>query len=170
MPENMLVAIAYSMSKSFLIYGMRSGALVGLSSSKEAAEEFFQINSFSNRAVWSNGTRGAQKLLADVAANPILKAEIDKEREIFSDLLFKRAGIFLKEAEEVGLQTLPYKCGFFITVPAANPQELTEKLMESNIFTVPNLKGVRFAVCAVPTYKISGIAGKTKEALNKLCV
>ena len=54
LPENLLIAIAYSMSKSYLIYGMRSGALIGLSSSQEVVDEFFRINVASNRGVWSN--------------------------------------------------------------------------------------------------------------------
>jgi aromatic-amino-acid transaminase len=47
LPENILLAIAFSMSKSFLVYGMRSGALACLSSSQEVAEEFQQVNTFS---------------------------------------------------------------------------------------------------------------------------
>ena len=44
LPENILLAVAYSMSKSFLVYGMRSGALIGVSSSKTVAEEFANVN------------------------------------------------------------------------------------------------------------------------------
>ena len=74
LPENILVTIAYSMSKSYLIYGLRSGALIGLSSSEEVIEEFYRVNVCSNRGIWSNGTRCAQKLLADVENNPAFKS------------------------------------------------------------------------------------------------
>ncbi|MDD2402014.1 MAG: aminotransferase class I/II-fold pyridoxal phosphate-dependent enzyme [Clostridia bacterium] len=167
-PANMFVTIAYSMSKSFLMYGMRSGAIIGLSTSKDVVEEFSRVGSFSNRGVWSNGTRSAQKLLADVVNNPELASEIDKERAYYSTLLFKRAAIFLKEAKEVELQTLPFHSGFFITVPSSDPRKLTEILMESNIYTVPLKKGIRFAICAVPVLKMSGMARKTKEALGRV--
>ena len=53
MPENIMIAIAYSMSKSFLIYGMRSGALACLTPAKHIADEFEQVNTYSNRATWS---------------------------------------------------------------------------------------------------------------------
>ncbi len=66
LPENMLVLVGYSMSKAFTFYGLRSGALVCLSSSVEVADEFLAAATFSSRACWSNGTRGAQKLLANV--------------------------------------------------------------------------------------------------------
>ncbi|QNB46360.1 aminotransferase class I/II-fold pyridoxal phosphate-dependent enzyme [Thermanaerosceptrum fracticalcis] len=166
LPENILVTIAFSMSKSFLMYGMRSGALIGVSTSQDVAQEFFDINAYSNRGVWSNGTRGAQKLLADVAKNPELQAKIDAEREQYTKLIKDRAAIFMKEAKEVGLKTLPFRAGFFITVPASDPKKVAEKLAQDNIFVVPLKKGVRFAICSVPTHKMSGLAAKTKQAME----
>lgn len=165
LPKNMLIAIAYSMSKSFFIYGMRSGALIGLSSSQEVVDEFFQVNTGSNRGVWSNGTRSAQRLLADVWQNPELKASIDKERAECRELMTKRADIFMTEAKEVGLKTFPYHSGFFITVPAPNPAEALKKLAQENIFAVDFYKGIRIAICGIPAHKIPGVAGKIKKAL-----
>lgn len=164
LPENILVTVAFSMSKSFLLYGMRSGALIGITSSAEVAEEFSQIHSYSSRGVWSNGTRGPQRLLIDVMKKPELKASIDKERKQLSELILKRADIFVKEAAEVGLDILPYHGGFFITVPTENPKAAAEKLTKDNIFIVPLKKGLRFAVCALPTAQIPGLATKTKAA------
>lgn len=165
LPDNLLVLIAYSMSKSYLIYGLRSGALIALSSSSEVIEEFSRVSSFSNRGVWSNGTRCAQRLLADVAKDAQLKARIMAERNAFRDLLRQRAGIFLEEAKEVGLQLMPYHSGFFISVPVDNPQQVAAKLMSENLFTVPLKKGIRLAMCAVPTFKVPGMAQKIKAAL-----
>jgi len=166
LPENILVTLAFSMSKSFLLYGMRCGAFIGVSSSDEVAQEFSEINSFSSRGVWSNGTRAAQEILIAVMKNPELKASIDKERKELSDLILKRADIFVKEAKEVGLDILPYHGGFFISVPAKDPKAAAEKLMGENIYIVPLKKGLRFAVCALPTHKIPGLAAKTKKALE----
>lgn len=166
LPANILITIAFSMSKSFTMYGLRSGALIGLSSFIEIADEFAAVNSFSNRGVWSNGTRGAQVLLADVAKNPQLKSKIDAEREIYYQLIKKRAELFLREAKEVGLVTFPFNAGFFITIPAADPKGAAAKLAEDNIFLVPMKKGLRIAICAVPTQKIPGLATKIKAALK----
>lgn len=165
LPDNILTAIAFSMSKSFLVYGMRSGALIGLSSNEDIVEEFYNVNKFSNRATWSNGVRGCQKLLANIMNNEILFNEIEEERKLFSIMLKKRADIFLEEAEEVGLKVLPYKSGFFITVPTDDSVGVAKKLVEDNIFVIPIAKGVRFAISAVPTSKIRGLATKTKKIL-----
>lgn len=165
LPENIFVTMAFSMSKSFLIYGLRSGALVGLSSSEAVIEEFYRVNACSNRGVWSNGTRCAQRLLADVVKNPDLKLKIEDERAFYSHLLAKRAHLFLQEAAEADLQLMPYQSGFFITVPTANPRVVAEKLMQEQIYTVPLKKGIRLAICGVPTYKIPGMAAKIKKAL-----
>lgn len=167
LPANILVTLAYSMSKSFLMYGVRSGALIGLSSVPEVIDEFAMINSYSNRGVWSNGARGAQKLLGEINANPQLRQRADEERDFLKNLINKRAMAFLKEAEAVGLPTTPYHSGFFITVPALNPPAVCDKLAQNNIFVVPLKKGLRIAVCSIPTHKIPGLATKTKEALTK---
>ncbi|MCR6545189.1 aminotransferase class I/II-fold pyridoxal phosphate-dependent enzyme [Dehalobacterium formicoaceticum] len=165
LPQNLLVTIAYSMSKSFLVYGLRSGALIGLSSSEEVVNEFAQVNTGSNRGVWSNGTRCAQRLLADVMQNPDLRAAIDAERDASQELLANRAAIFINEAQEIGLKTFPYHSGFFITLPAAAPAASLKKLTEDYIFATGTGQGIRIAICATPTHKIPGIAKKFKEAL-----
>lgn len=162
LPENILLAVAYSMSKSFLVYGMRSGALIGVSSSKTVAEEFANVNTFSNRATWSNGSRGAQKMLAEITADPELKASVDKERAQFSEMLANRAQIFIKEAAEENLKILPYEAGFFITIPAKDSAGLANKLAQNNIFVIPLKEGIRLALSAVPTDKVPGLAGKIK--------
>lgn len=165
LPDNILITIAFSMSKAFLIYGMRSGALIGVSPSQEIAEEFAQVNAYSNRATWSNGSRGAQRLLADIMADPQLKRQTDEERDKFYSLIKNRADIFVREAKEAGLVMLPYHAGFFITIPVGDPKAAAEKLAGSNIFVVPLKKGIRLAVCALPTYQIPGLAKRIKEAL-----
>lgn len=168
LPENVLVTIAFSMSKSFLCYGLRSGSLIGISSKKAFAEEFFNTNAYSNRGVWSNGTRGAQRLLTEIVKSKDILASVDKEREELRLLIEKRARIFLEEASSSGLNTCPYNAGFFITVPSEQPAKVAAKLAEDNIFVVPLSKGIRFAVCSIPTQKIPGLASKTKKALEDL--
>lgn len=66
------------------------------------------------------------------------------------------------EAEECGLPMLPYVAGFFLSIPAKNPDAICDKLHEDNIFAVPLAAGVRIAVCAVPLKKIAGMAAKVQ--------
>jgi aromatic-amino-acid transaminase len=167
LPENLLVTIAFSMSKSFLCYGLRSGALIGISASKALAEEFFNTNAYSNRGVWSNGTRGAQRLLAEIVKNKDMLDLIEMEREGLRHLIENRARIFLEEAKASGLNICPYSAGFFITVPSEQPAKVAAKLALDNIYVVPLSKGIRFAICSIPTKKIPGLASKTKKALDQ---
>lgn len=163
MPENILTAVAFSMSKAFSVYGMRGGALVCLTTSKEVADEFEQVNTYSNRTTWSNGTRGTQQMLINIMADPAIRAQVDKEREAARQMLAKRAEIFLKEAKDVGLHILPYKAGFFVTVPAKDTAGLAAKLAERNIFVIPLARAIRFALSAVPLRQIPGLATAAKE-------
>jgi len=165
LPENILVTMAFSMSKSFLVYGMRSGALIGVSSSSIIAEEFFRVNTYSNRGVWSTGTMGAQKLLVDIIKNHELQNSISIEREAYTNLILRRAELFVQEAREIGLAILPYHGGFFISVPTEDPLGVADRLMKENIFIVPLKKGLRVAVCALPTVRIAGLALMIKTAM-----
>jgi aromatic-amino-acid transaminase len=39
-------------------------------------------------------------------------------------------------------------------------------MKKDNIFAVPLSRGIRFAICSVPLYKMKGIAGKIKKAVE----
>lgn len=163
MPENILTAIAFSMSKAFSVYGMRGGALLCLTTSKAVADEFDQVNTYSNRTTWSNGARGAQVMMSTIMADPALRASVDREREQARLMLAHRAGLFVQEAREVGLKILPYQAGFFITVPAKDTAALADKLAQRNIYAIPLAHALRFAISAVPTRQVPGLARATKE-------
>jgi aromatic-amino-acid transaminase len=166
LPANILVTMAFSMSKSFTMYGLRCGALVAVSSSEEIINEFLQVNAASSRGVWSTVPRGAQRFMADVMNNAALRDCIDKERKCYVELITKRASLFLAEADKVKLPVLPYKAGFFIAVPAKESVKVADRLKQQNIFVLPLEKGLRIAICAIPTFQIHGLAGKIKEAMN----
>jgi aromatic-amino-acid transaminase len=168
MPENMMVTIAFSMSKSFLVYGMRCGALIGISPSAAVMEDFAHIHSFSGRGVWSNGSRGAQQLLAKIVRDADLTKKANVQRNALAQLVSDRAAIFVKEASEVSLKILPYFGGFFITIPAKQPKKLTAFLAQEKIFLVPMSKGIRLAVCAVPKAKVPGLAARIKKAMDNI--
>ncbi|MDK2917750.1 MAG: aromatic-amino-acid transaminase [Candidatus Petromonas sp.] len=166
LPENILVIVAFSMSKGYTLYGMRSGAMMCVSSSKTVAEEFKNVCQFSNRGVWSNGTRSAMKILSEIFNNEDLLNRVESERQELKDLLDRRAKAFLEEANKVGLEICPYKSGFFITVPCDNPVKVSEKLKKENIFLVPLQKGLRFAVCSVSEEKCRKTPAKLLEAMK----
>ena len=166
LPANILSIVPYSMSKGFTLYGQRTGAMIGVSSSKEIIEEFAAINQYTSRATWSNINRPAMKTLANIYSDPELLAATEKERDDYYQMIKARADLFTKEAEECGLPMLPYVAGFFLSIPAKNPDAICDKLHEDNIFAVPLAAGVRIAVCAVPLKKIAGMAAKVQAAMQ----
>src|SRR6056297_1157650 len=167
LPENLFIIVAFSTSKSHTMYGLRSGAVIGVSSSEEVAEEFYYACLHTARANWSNGTRGAMTTVAKLTNNDKLRSQYEEEKSKYKKLLRKRAEAFVEEAEKIDLEILPYRDGFFISIPCENPQKISEKLMEENIFVIPLQKGLRFAVCAVSEEKCKIAPEKIKKALNK---
>ena len=168
LPENIFVIVGFSMSKGYTMYGYRSGCMIGVSSSESVINEFQAANQFSNRGTWSNGTRSAMRVLAEIHKSPALTEKVNKEREEYRLALEERAKIFTAEAKEIGLEVSPYKAGYFIIVPTTKPDEVALKLQEDNIFLVAMASGVRVAICAIATEKIPGMATKIKKAIDAL--
>lgn len=165
LPDNVLIILAYSMSKGFTAYGQRTGAMIGVSKNKEIIKEFADINQYTSRATWSNINRGCMRLLATIYNDKALMAQADKERNHYYSLIRERSDIFVREAKAANLGMLPYIAGFFLTIPSAKPDAVCDKLHEDHIFAVPLGKGIRIAVCAVPSAKITGMAAKVAQAM-----
>ena len=166
LPANILGILAFSMSKGYTMYGQRTGAMIGISSSKEISKEFADINQYTSRATWSNINRGAMQLLATIYNDKQLLSQFEKERDGFYELIKERANIFMTEAKECGLNMLPYRAGFFISIPSSDSDAVCNKLHDDLIYAVPLAAGVRIAVCAVPSRKIKGMAEKTLKAMR----
>jgi aromatic-amino-acid transaminase len=166
LPENILVIIGFSASKGFTIYGQRTGAMIAVTSSKAVAEEFRNTNELACRGTWSNCTRSGQRLLATICRDQELRTQVEAEREQWRGKIEARAATFMAEASTVGLQTVPYKAGFFISIPAADPDAVVSKLNEKRLFAVALGKGVRLAICSIPDQKVAGMASKIADALK----
>jgi len=166
LPENVLVMFAFSMSKGYSAYGQRTGALVAVSSSEEVITEFSDINKYTSRATWSNSNRAAMTTLVRIQQDDTLRKQYEAERERFYLTIQKRAKVFMQEAGECGLPALPYNGGFFLSVPANDPQAVCNKLHDDLIFAVPLKMGVRVAACCVPEAKMHGVAAKVLKALQ----
>ena len=168
LPQNILVLISMSMSKSYTLYGQRCGALVAISSSAEIISEFNDTNKYSSRAVWSNINHGAQILFTRINNDSILSKNLAADQKFLREHVNRRAEVFVNEAANCGLKIVPYKGGFFIAVPAENPVAVCKKLQDDLIFAVPLKLGIRVAACSTPLKKISGVAEKIKSAMDAL--
>lgn len=168
LPANILVIVAYTLSKGFTMYGQRMGAMIGVTSDADVAEEFVAINQYSNRATWSNSNSAAMKAMIHICEDPEKIKQLDAERANYFALIKERAELFMQEADACGLVYLPYLSGFFITIPLLGSQTVCDELEKENIFLVPLGKGLRLAVCSVSKKKIHGLAVKIKTVTDKL--
>lgn len=166
--ENILTLFSFSMSKSYTMYGQRTGALVAVSSSKDVIDEFRDVCKYSNRATWSNINRGAQALLVKLNGDNSTYDQYFKENVELYQMVQKRANVFVQEAEACGLNFLPYKGGFFISVPSKDPVAVCNKLHDDLIFAVPLKLGIRIAACSVSLNKMKGVAYKLKAAQDSI--
>ncbi len=166
LPENILPVVCFSMSKSFTMYGQRVGAMIGISSSEAVAQEFFETNQYTARASWSSINRGGSRLLSAIYADPALVTRVDDERAAALRIIKGRADLFSREAQTAGLAMLPYRAGFFLTIPCNKAEAVCLELKKEHIFLVPLAKGVRISICAVPTPKVAGLAAKVKRAVD----
>ncbi len=166
LPENIIGLIAYSLSKGYTMYGQRCGALLNVTDNKEQSQEFADVNQFSSRATWSNINHGAMQTLVSILSDKELGEAIRQERQEYYTIIQKRGDIFTEEAKACGLKMVPYIAGFFLSIPCQDPQAACDKLHADNIFAVPLAKGMRVAVCAIPTKKVYGMAAKIKAAID----
>ena len=166
LPENILIIIGFSMSKGYTAYGMRSGACLCISKDKDIADEFYYSCSHSARANWSNCNRGAMELLSTIINDKEKLKRYEEEKNSYKLVLKERAQIFVDEAKDIGLNILPYRDGFFISIPCKNPMKVCEKAIESKLYTIPLKMGIRFAVCAVNKEKCKMAPKIIKEAID----
>ena len=147
---SVLAVLAFSGSKTLALYGMRIGAQIALSKNKEIIDEFFQANKFSSRAKWSTASNLGLNIISKVFLNEEYKKSFEEELEESRQMLVARANAFLEEAKKVGLKTLPFDCGFFITIPCSNPEAAYTKLVEKKIHIIPLGNVLRVTLAAIP--------------------
>ena len=166
MPENVLPIIAYSLSKTFTLYGTRCGALICMAKTREIADEFKRVCEFSSRGSWSNGTKAAQVLLAKIYADDKLLARVNEERARYRDMLLARGRAFEEEAAKVGLEMVPFDAGFFASIPCSDPDGISAQLEKQGLFIVPLAKGLRVSVASVSEEKCRRIPAMIKAVMG----
>jgi len=166
--ENVLVAVAFSCSKTMSAYGQRTGADIILSNNKAATEELGNALERYSRSTWSNINNAFMINFAEVMNNH--KDEFLKENRQMTEMLNKRAELFIKQAEDCSLPVYPYKDGFFVTVKVDNEtrDQYHEALLNKDIYTIKVNKGIRVALCSLSLDKCNNLAYKLKEILDNI--
>ena len=70
LPENVISIVAYSLSKTFTLYGTRCGAMICVAKTQEIADEFKRVCEYSSRGSWSNSAKVAQVILSRIYGEP----------------------------------------------------------------------------------------------------
>lgn len=147
--DNVMVIIGYSASKTFTLYGMRTGANVCLAATQAQADEFVQVMEYSSRASWSNCVRAGQTVIERIYADPELLEKVGREREEYRSMLLKRGKTFEGTLRAEGVECVPFDSGFFCCIESGDPDGVCAKLESMGDFLVPFAKGVRISVAAI---------------------
>lgn len=162
---NILPIVAYSASKTFSLYGFRCAAMICMANNPEVADEFERVCTFSSRASWSNSPRAPQTIIQKIFEDEKLLDETKSERAKYREMLQKRGDAFSEESEKVGLEILPFKAGFFVTIPCSDPEELCVKLEQKGVFLIPISGGVRVSIASINECTCRRLPAIINEAL-----
>ncbi len=166
--DSAMVIMAFSGSKTLALYGVRIGAQVAFSNKKENLDDFNKANKFSSRSKWSNSTNLGMNLVTKVFTDKDLRKSFEEELKDSRETLITRANTFLEEAKKCGLKTLPFVCGFFVTIPCDNPEKAYEYLVKKKIHIIPMGKVLRVTISAIPLKECKRLPSLIKEAIDSL--
>lgn len=166
LPDNLLVIVAYSLSKTFTLYGLRSGAMIAISGRQSVLDEFKRVCEFSSRASWSNAPRAPQEMLAKIYSDEALLKKVDEERVFYRKMLSERGKAFENAAIEAGVPIVPFDSGFFASVYADDSENVCQKLMKDGIFLVPVRQGLRVSVASISKEKCRMLPAAIANAMK----
>lgn len=166
--SNVLPIIAYSASKTFTFYGFRCAAMLCLAHNPEVAEEFERVCTFSSRASWSNSPRAPQIVIEKIYNDNDMMRRVDKERAKYREILKRRGKAFEEEAAALRLQMVPFRSGFFITIPYNNPALLCQALEKKGVFLIEQNQGVRVSVASISEDKCRKLPAIIKDTMGEL--
>ena len=166
LPSNALALFVFSGSKSFGLYGLRIGALIGLSKDEKEIALFKDASSYTSRAKWSCASTLGINLIVRLVLHDECRFDYEEEVKLVCSMLEKRSHAFLESAKKVGLKTLPYEKGFFICVPCENPQAVMNALHEDKVHLVCTKSCLRIALCGINKEEATRLPALIKARLN----
>ncbi|MGM9971396.1 MAG: pyridoxal phosphate-dependent aminotransferase [Anaeroplasmataceae bacterium] len=161
--ENAIAVLAFSGSKTLGLYGLRIGAQVAMTKNASYANEFYAAAEFTGRGIWSGSSVLGMNVISEVLTNH--KEAFEKELKEASDLLIKRANTFIEEASKQGVKSLPYECGFFVTIPCENPKAVFEELKKKGVYIIPMSNAIRVTLSSISTDEIVRLVAILKSVL-----
>lgn len=160
-PENLLICIAISLSKSHTIYGLRTGALVSIHPEKAVIDRLSTVMSVTGRQTWSAAPRIAQYCVSEMHSTEEGGEAWGQERDRLKQLLDTRRSNLKLECERLGVPLNPTMDGFFAWIETDDPMAVAESCAQMDVYLVPLNGGVRIGLCALS----AGDMAKVAEAL-----
>ena len=164
--DNVLVILAASCSKAFSYYGQRLGLMIAIHNDPEFIDLFINLCSRKARATWSNLNNAAMINIATVLNEH--EEEYLNELSEAKNMLKKRSELFIRQADECGLEYYKFCDGFFVTLKMkdnVSRDSLHQKLLNDHIYTIKVNKGIRIGLCSLPLKTVDGLAQKIKEIM-----
>lgn len=167
LPENVISIVAYSLSKTFTLYGTRCGAMICVAKTQEIADEFKRVCEYSSRGTWSNTARIGQAILSKIYSDRELLRRVSEERAYYRNMLLARGRAFSDAAKECGLEIVPFDAGFFVSVPCDAPDKYSRILEREDVFLVPLAKGIRVSVASLSEEKCRRLPPIIRKVLEQ---
>lgn len=164
--DNVVYNIAFSCSKTFSVYGLRLGAQIIVSKNKKFVKDIYDSTCFLARTRWSNVSKAGLSMMIKINKDEQLKKLICEEIDEAIEVVKNRGKLFVKEAEECGLDIYPYSGGFFITVFSDDGLKFAEELKKVGIYVLGFKKAIRIAICSVPKFELIGLAKRIKDQMK----
>ena len=162
-PENLLICLAISLSKSHTIYGLRTGAVVYVHPEASNIQRLNDVMGVTGRQTWSASPRIAQHVLSELHATEEGGAAWSSERDRLANLLTARRETFIEACQRKGVAVNPSHDGFFAWYECKDPGAIAEACANQHVYLVPLSGGVRIGLCAIPESQVERVA----EALAK---
>lgn len=166
LPSNAIALFIYSGSKSFGLYGLRIGALIGLSKDEDEIVSFKDASAFSSRSKWSCASTLGISLIERMVLHDEYRFDYEEEVKFVCSMLEKRSEAFLESAKKVGLKTLPYEKGFFICVPCKDPNVMMNALHEDGVHLIATRICLRIALCGINKEEAARLPAIIKRRLD----
>jgi isopropylmalate/homocitrate/citramalate synthase/aspartate/tyrosine/aromatic aminotransferase len=164
--DQMLIAIAWSASKSFTSYGLRTGALTVIVPRAPQRARIRDTLACQCCGTWANCNRGALVSITRLLTEPHLIDAVARERGAVSELLARRSSLFSSLADSAGLARPSYKGGFFTSVFVDDAQAIAARLRTAGVYVVPMAGAVRIALSALPASDVPQLIEELAGAIE----
>ena len=114
--------------------------------------------------MWSGTSTLGQSIITKVFEDK--PEQFAVELEYARKLLIERAEAFKQEALKVGLKHYPYECGFFVTIPCQNPQNVFDMLKTKGLYVIPLKVGIRLTLSSITKNEVIRAVHILKECIE----